>query len=424
MKGTTIFLALILFMWNFNLLIQEHSEGLNNNPHLNNTTDSEWQITWGNNEYDFVSGIVIDSSENIIISGSISGYANTSDNMVIVKFNSTGQYQWNKTWGFVGVKGVGQAIAIDSSDNIFIVGLAEPGYGLRLVKFNSFGDYQWNTTYSNYRGGLEISTLSLDQYGNIYVVGTNGSILADIFISKFNHLGIEQWRYIYDEPASSFSAADLVLDSSNNIYVVGNNLSDIILVKLSNLGNFQWALTLDGILEENFDQKQAYAMVLDSSDNIYISGHGQFDFLLIKLDSSGTIQWFRTQHLGIYNMGYDVALDSMDNIYIVGDTGPGNDLDMGVVRYDVYGNYSGYGILSENSYDRIRSVAIDSYNNVYFAGTSSMDIVLIKNLQISLPPTDTSTTSNIPSYNIFIIIGLISITSALIIYKQGKKNIK
>lgn len=407
-------------MVNFSFSIQESTENWNSTPKLSSPTDS-WQTTWDNDDYDTGTGIAVDSGDNVIIAGTTGPSSSNSNNqIVLLKYNSSGDNLWNKTYDFGGSQGETK-IVLDSSDNIFVVKKEIPS---KVIKFDNMGNYQWNTT-----GDLgtitKVAAITIDTAGNLYVVGSSGSPVRDIFVVKFNSAGVKQWEYIYHDSNNILFGTNLALDSSNNILASGYAQSQelIILFKLSNSGNFLWDRTSDG---------RGNAIVSDSADNIYITGSRSVALLLIKYDSSGTVQWTRTQQISTFDVGYDIALDSMDNIYIALDTelAP-NDPD--VVKYDSSGNYQGYGASSEyvnpqyqhveSVIDRMRCIAIDSSDNVYLggydrtdAGDFYYDIKLVKNLVISIP----SNSSGIPSYNIFIIVGGVSIISLILAYRQKK----
>jgi len=399
-------------MVNFSFFMQESRENWNTTPKLSTPTDS-WQTTWDNNDFDRGSGIALDSEDNIIIGGTTGpGSHNSNNQILLLKYNSSsGGNLWNKTLhsGFDTID-----LTLDSSNSIFIV-----GDDSMVVKFDSVGNYQWNVT-ANLGTIAEAAAITVDTGGNFYIVGTSGNPVRGIFVVKFDQTGVKQWEYVYHDSNNFITGMDLALDSSNNIMAIGYaNVDKIILLKLSNSGNFLWNRTLE-------DYGIAFAITLDSANNIYLSGSSQIrDLLLIKCDSSGIVQWTRTQHFTIYNWGFDIELDSMDNIYIAVDTQAGNDPD--VVKYDSSGNYQGYGKSSEeintpypaDIYDRMRCIAIDNSDSVYLGGSiiwdSYHDIKLVKNLVISIP-----SSPGIPSYNIFITVGLIAIISLVLVYRQKK----
>ncbi|KKN19824.1 hypothetical protein LCGC14_0941780 [marine sediment metagenome] len=65
--------------------------------------------------------MAIDSVDNIYLVGSTQNFT-VNVEMCLVKFNSLGQYQWNRTWGVSGFDR-GHDIVIDSSDNIYFTGV-------------------------------------------------------------------------------------------------------------------------------------------------------------------------------------------------------------------------------------------------------------------------------------------------------------
>ena len=89
-----------------------------------NSVTYEWNITWGLREFiDWGYGMVLDSSDNIYIVGATENLEDTYD-MCLVKFDSSGVLQWNRTWGGSIIER-GSGIALDSSDNIYITGYTE-----------------------------------------------------------------------------------------------------------------------------------------------------------------------------------------------------------------------------------------------------------------------------------------------------------
>jgi len=83
----------------------------------------QWNRTWGGIDEDGGSLTAVDSSDNVYISGwTVSFGAGDSagdSDMVLVKYDSSGVQQWNRTWGGIDP---GWGVAVDSSDNVYLAG--------------------------------------------------------------------------------------------------------------------------------------------------------------------------------------------------------------------------------------------------------------------------------------------------------------
>jgi hypothetical protein len=87
---------------------------------------------------------------------------------------------------------------------------------------------------------------------------------------------------------------------------------DISLVKFNSSGSHVWNISLAG---NGFFQEEAKALAIDSDDNLYIGGRYNYNGILIKLNTTGFIQWnttFSNSHIS------DVTIDSTDNIIASG----------------------------------------------------------------------------------------------------------
>jgi len=117
--------------------------------------------------------ILIDSLDNIYFLGNT---YQTGGKFIlnIIKYNSKGEYQWNKTWG--DGRGYCYDAAFDSSlENIFIAGYTRDlsgDYNFLLAKFDKNGNYQWNRTWGTSFGDWGYG-IALDLMNNIYIVGTS-----------------------------------------------------------------------------------------------------------------------------------------------------------------------------------------------------------------------------------------------------------
>tara|TARA_S200002703_G_scaffold91130_1_gene78588 strand:- start:53 stop:1261 length:1209 start_codon:yes stop_codon:yes gene_type:complete len=292
-----------------------------------------WIATIGGTNIDEGKGIAVDSSDNLYIAGLTLSEGAGSDNILIVKYDFTGTIQWQRTLGGTSEEDGVSGIAADSSNNVYIVSQTESEgageYDIIIAKYNSLGDIQWQRTlggtYNDQGKGIAV-----DSSNNVYITGrisaTAGS--ADILIAKYNSSGTIQWQRTLSGTNQDFGEG-IAVDSSNNVYIVSFTKSegagnfDILIAKYNSSGTIQWQRTLSATIGFG---GSAQGISVDSSDNLYIAGRtssegaGGSDILIAKYNSSGTIQWQRTLGGTNSDVGRAIVVDSSDNLCIVGQT--------------------------------------------------------------------------------------------------------
>ena len=280
----------------------------------------EWQRTWGGSNFDLGSGVVVDSSQNIYVTGTTSSFGAGTEDVFLLSFSSSGSLQWQTTWGGSS-SDWGEDVAVDSSGDTYVTGYAYSlGEGVLLLKFDSSGGLQWQR---NLGGGCNRGqSVAVDSSGHIYVAGSTCAAdpYWDVLLSKFDSSGDLQWQRTWGGEGSSQYAYGVAVDSSDNIYVtggpsgLGTPSEDVFLLKFDSSGDLQWQRTWDG---GNFDLGSGVAV--DSSGNIYVTGNthsfGTLLVVLFKFDSSGGLQWQSTWSGGL---GQSVVVDSSDNVYVTG----------------------------------------------------------------------------------------------------------
>jgi len=281
----------------------------------NSSGDLQWSIP------DLaMGGVLADLDGNAYLS------AGDRYNVHIAKFNTSGDLQWNITWNSIEFLAAARP-AIDSLGNVYIAGEIDPGSGmfnLFLVKFNSTGDWQWEITW----GGSDVDyfyEIGIDPLGNIYLSGKTFGSPYTLFVVKYSSTGVWQWDYIWNAANISDETFAISFDSSNNIYVMGQrgapSTANVSLIKINTLGSHQWTQSWGGT-----DLDQPILMELDSEDNIYVAGRtesfgaGSYDIFLLKYNSTGDFEGdFIWGGNNMENLR-GIALDSSENIHLTGTT--------------------------------------------------------------------------------------------------------
>ena len=325
-------------------------------------------------------GVAFDSSGNFYVVG----YTNQpSIRPLITKHDSTGTVQWQRT--LLGGNTTFSAVAVDSSGNVYACGSVQGtgGSGLGdglVVKYDASGNLLWKRAF----GGTShdsFSAIAVDSSNNIYVAGYARNNSAEgALIAKYDSSGNIQWQRTLD--GSYFdSFYGVAIDSSNNIYVAGHVSSstsssskDALIAKYNSSGAIQWQRTLGGSLEDS-----AKGICVDSSGNIYVAvetrsaGAGAQECLLAKYNSSGTVQWQRTLGSTSTDQPSSIAADSVGNIYVIGHTNNSFSTDGGNIffaKYNSSGTIQWQRTLGGNEQDIGKAIAIDSSDNVFVTGYS------------------------------------------------------
>jgi hypothetical protein len=336
------------------------------------TTTSQLQIqtiTAGSR----LSGIVFDSSGNYYVTG-----RPTADNMLIIKFNSSGVIEWQRT---INTGNAGNGIAVDSFGNVYVTGAtSNSSYtDMITVKYNSLGTLQWQSTINSAYTSLDVgSGIAINSFGSVYVVGTVyttiGSNRYMISIVKYDANGNLLWQRGLDNGSTDSTGYGIAIDSSNNYYINGYTGSNIITAKYDSSDNIVWQRTLTGTGTD-----VGYGIAVDSSGNAYITGFSNSaDIIIAKYDTSGTMQWQKSLASASTEYGSGIAVDGSGNVYIVGySTNSFNDII--IAKYDTSGTIQWQRTLTQASTtDFGIGVAINSSGNVYITGYNSSNGIIAK----------------------------------------------
>jgi uncharacterized delta-60 repeat protein len=309
----------------------------------------QWAKTYsGSNEYATPNDMSLDGSGNLYVAGVL------DNKFLTIKYSaSTGTQQWAKTFSngantYNEARGVGW----DASGNVYAGGASSSsGEGFyddyTLVKYNASGTQQWVRRYDGSPGASgndRIEALTLDGSANIYVTGySEGTGTQDDYATvKYSPAGTQLWAKRYNNGGYDQAAA-IVRDNANNIYVTGfsaaaSGENDFLTIKYNSSGTQQWAKRFDGAGDYPGDD-YAKAIRVDGSGNVYVTGYGSNsandDWLTVKYNSAGTLQWNqRFQTGGGTEQAYSLALDGSGNVYVAGITDVYNGFyDIQLIKY-------------------------------------------------------------------------------------------
>ncbi len=352
-----------------------------------------WLATYDGpaNGSDYGTGIRLDASGNVFVTGSSAGGGTNADYLTL-KYDPTGTQVWVTRYNNPPTNGndYGSDIALDAAGNVYVTGYSAgtgTGDDFATVKYDASGNQLWVARYNNpsMNGTDRGYSVGVDAAGNVYVGGTSrGATSGDDYATvKYNSSGTEQWVARYNGPGNGSEYLNgLALDAAGNIHVTGGsyglgNSPDFATIEYSPSGAESWVARYDYPLPSaEYGQKVA----MDAAGNVYVTGnctdpYSSSDYATIKYDAAGNQVWF-AQYNGPGNStdnGYAVTVDGSGNVYVTGlSGGPNNSPDYATIKYDAAGNqlwvarYDG----PNNGLDWANSIAVDALGNVYVTGYS------------------------------------------------------
>jgi hypothetical protein len=180
--------------------------------------------------------------------------------------------------------------------------------GILLARTDSTGNILWNKTLSEYEftpmvvretsdgGYIILGYTSPTWIVNWYPEG-GLQFSSQMWLVKTDSTGTVQWNSTYSSQEIGFP--NEILQTSDNGYIVGGvsywDSSSMFIVKTNSSGAIQWkqAYSLTGFL-------YGISSILKTVDNKYVIGgavwsnSSQYDFLLIKIDQNGVMEWNKT----------------------------------------------------------------------------------------------------------------------------------
>jgi len=353
---------------------------------ISSSGEWQWAVRAGGSSYDYGYGIALDSSGNIYATGSFrdnATFGNTSliaeedDDIFVAKLSNSGSWLWAVKAGGTRTE-YSYAIAVDSSDNVFITGsfresanfgstslttgsTSGGGTEIFVAKISSSGEWQWATMASEPVSGSSQPRMgrgiTVDSSGSAFITGsfieivTFGSTTLEEdhenagtqFVAKISSSGHWQWAVkAGDSPWDSIDQG-IAVDSSGNAFVTGsfsettifgstvlmsNGDRDIFVAKISSSGYWQWAVSVGGSQVD-----EGHGITVDSSGNAFVTGSfyqtatfdsttltssGKDDIFVAKISSSGSWQWAAKAGGSGADGGREIAVDSSGNTYVFG----------------------------------------------------------------------------------------------------------
>lgn len=256
--------------------------------------------TFGSVANDLAEDIAATSDGGLILVGSTASSGDGNTDIYLLKIDSTCNKEWswalgglNNDWGYSVIETYDKGFLIAASTNSYGNG----GYDAMLLKRDSFGNFEWQKTYGGVDWDFAFDVVQTFDSGFVFCGETynNTSGFSDVFVVKTNVLGDTMWTKTVG--GSMEDRANAVIQTSDsNIVVVGykNTVSDstqAYLLKFNRDGDLLWDSTYGW---SNYEIAKDVVEALDG--NYVLAGTTTTtgldkDYYVVKTTTNGAKIW-------------------------------------------------------------------------------------------------------------------------------------
>lgn len=306
---------------------------------------------------EFGNAVAVDSADNIVIAGRFFDVVDYSQSFLLLKYDGNGSLLWSQTHEFQSNSTNELTdIAVDSADNIIVGGWSDDSDGRGyFAKFDPNGVLQWEI--GNW-GPYAILSVAVDGQDNILVLSRTGDFprSGPLVVEKYDSDGVFVWRWeSVTPPRFELQKMSLAVDSLDNVWAAAPDGSD----------SHIWKLDSDGNLEATVE----YATEpRDIPAGLAIDTHGN---VVLATRSSGRVVKFDSELSILYeNNGFvatgDLAIGHNGALIVVSNIDP--ESSDGAVGFDATLDPQWTIDLPGKA---LEDVVFDSANNIILAGINN-----------------------------------------------------
>ncbi|MBW8049105.1 MAG: hypothetical protein FVQ77_01945 [Cytophagales bacterium] len=314
-----------------------------------------WSENFGGKSSDYGRSVLHTKEGGYIIAGYTFSFGAGESDIYIIKINDAGDLLWSKTYG--GIHNDYAYDILETKDRGFLIlgetkSFGAGSFDVFLIKIDTRGNLQWSKTYGGRSTDVGRSIIPTKEGGYI-IVGESKSFGAgdfDFYLIKIDKYGKLKWTKTYGGTGKDYGRSiqqtitgGYIISGSSFSFGHGGKEEDAYLIKTDAYGKVSWSKIIGG---KNPD----YALsVLAKNDEYIISGytdnygHGEADVFLSKLNSSGSIIWYKTYGGTNTDYGFCVQKTADQGFIIIGESSNygAKEADVYLIKTDQDGNSGG-----------------------------------------------------------------------------------
>jgi hypothetical protein len=269
----------------------------------------EWNRTYGGVVDDVAWSVVQTNDGGYALAGWTESFGAGAEDFWLIKTDSAGNVQWNKTYGGTSTAWFGERAycLIQTNDGGYAVAGETSSFGAGsrdfwLVKANSNGTIEWSKPYGGTNQEEAYSLIQTND-GGYAIAGRTLSFgvagYENMWLVKTDSNGTMEWSEAYG--GAGIEIAYSVVQTSDGGYAIGGetgpwgNVRDVWFVKTNSNGTMEWNKKY-GVGTVDF----SFSMVRTTDGGYAMAGHtetpagGFADVYLVKTDADGNMQWNQT----------------------------------------------------------------------------------------------------------------------------------
>lgn len=245
------------------------------------------------------------------------------------------------------------------------------------------GDLLWARQFDGAAGANdEAQAIAADSSGNIYVTGgsENARGDSDVVTVKYRPDGTRAWVRRLDSPSKLADRGLAIAVRGASVYVAGvsrrsGRADDIVLARYTTAGSRTWVRYYD----DPQHRSDTVAGIACSGTSVYLCGAGKVgatapgDALLLKYDAKGARAWARfAGSKGGDDAWGDVAVDGKGRVHVTGTffrKATADDISTRVYRSNGSLQWGAYFSSAGSRADTGRALAVDASRRTYVCGS-------------------------------------------------------
>jgi hypothetical protein len=315
----------------------------------------QWKTTLGGSGSEYSYGIKNTPDSGYIIAGTGQSYLSHNNyggyDAWVIKLSATGAVQWERAIGGSQDDVATQVIPTQEGGYIMVGTSSSADSDLTanhgdkdvwLVKLSATGAIEWQHSYGGSGSDEGMGIRQTPDSGYVIVASStssNGDVTMnhggdDVWVFKVNAGGILQWQHSYGGSSDDYGASIVVADTGYVVAcyggsadgdVVGNHGGDDVwILKLDTSGAIQWQRSYGGTALDYpneiiaVDSGYVLAGGTNSTDGDATGNHGNGDFWVVKVSHTGSLMWQRCFGGGANDEATGIAVTADGSLLVTG----------------------------------------------------------------------------------------------------------